>query len=493
MERYEAYPLKVYDSLKGEKRRFEPLHAGRVGLYVCGPTVYSPVHLGNTRTFIAFDLIYRYLKHLGYSVRYVRNITDVGHLEYDADTGEDKIAREARRQNREPMEVVQRYTSNFHQVLQAFNCLPPDIEPTATGHLIEQLDAIRALLEKKLAYQVNGSVYFDLEKYETTHRYGALSRRHSDELIAHSRALQGSAEKRNPQDFALWKKAPPSHIMRWTAPWGEGFPGWHLECTAMSTKYLGAQFDLHGGGMDLKFPHHECEIAQGQGLHGKTPARYWLHANMLTLNGEKMSKSTGHHVLPEELIQGTNPLFESGFHPTVIRFFMMQAHYRGVLDLSEEAIEAAGKGYRKLMKGFESLQELQWAQKSDFDVQAWVDRAYRAMSDDFNSPVLIALLFEALGWINRMKAGTASLDETDLKLLREKFRTFIFEVLGLQAIKAPAQQDKLSAVLALLIELRDEARSQKDWARADRIRDRLEAMGIQLKDGKCDTGFTIEN
>ena len=490
---YQIHPLSVYDSLAGRKRSFEPLEAGQVGLYVCGPTVYSPVHLGNVRTFVTFDLIYRYLKHLEYSVRYVRNITDAGHLEEDADEGEDKIAKKARLERLEPMQVVQRYTLDFQQVLREFNTLAPDIEPTATGHIVEQIELTRKLLDRGWAYEVNGSVYFDVKRYDKTHSYGELSRRQLDEMIAHTRALQGSQEKKNPQDFALWKKAPPAHLMRWQSPWGEGFPGWHLECTAMSTKYLGAQFDLHGGGMDLKFPHHECEIAQAKGLHGTSPARYWLHANMLTLNGEKMSKSSGNTVLPRDLLSGENPFFKKAFPASVIRFLMMQAHYRSVLDLSDKAIQAAEKGYLKLMKGAEMLQGVHPGQKSDFDVRGWVEQAYEALSDDFNTPLLLAVLFEAVRWITRLTAKTASLNPTDLEHLREKFHTFTFEVLGLKPLPTQSPSEKLPEVVKILIELRAQARAERDWAQADQIRDRLAALGIQLRDEEGETIFSMEN
>ncbi|MEH0007200.1 MAG: cysteine--tRNA ligase [Flavobacteriales bacterium] len=493
MKRYETHPLQLYDSLRGRKERFIPIESDHVGLYVCGPTVYSPVHLGNVRTFISFDLIYRYLSHLGYSVCYVRNITDVGHLERDADEGADKITKKARLEQIAPMQVAQRYTLDLHQVLQRFNNTAPDMEPTATGHIPEQIETVEKLLANGLAYAVNGSVYFDVKKYDETNRYGELSRRSIDELIANSRDLQGTTEKKNPQDFALWKKASPQRIMRWKSPWGEGFPGWHLECTTMSTKYLGVPFDIHGGGMDLKFPHHECEIAQAKGAYGKAPANYWLHANMLTLNGQKMSKSTGNTVLPKDLINGTNPFFKSGFHPLVIRFFMMQAHYRSVLDLSDEAIRGAEKGYFKLMNAYKALRNATSAQKSDFDVRGWVGEAYEAMSDDFNTPVLIAKLFEAVHWANQIKAGSASLREADLHLLREKFHTFTFEILGLQPIESEGNFNKLSEVVNVLIEMRAEARADKNWAFSDQIRDRLAAIGIRLQDGADGTRFTLES
>ena len=373
--------LVVYNSLKGEKENFKPILPNNVGMYVCGPTVYSNVHLGNCRTFISFDLIYRYLKHLGYKVRYVRNITDAGHLENDADEGEDRIAKKARLESIEPMEVVQRYTVDFRNTMSKFNTLPPDIEPTATGHIVEQIELIKKIIEHGFAYQVNGSVYFDVIKFNELTPYGKLSGRKIEELIHNTRNLDGQSDKKNPQDFALWKKAEAQHIMRWPSPWSEGFPGWHLECTAMSQKYLGSQFDIHGGGMDLKFPHHECEIAQAESIHKKPPVKYWLHANMLTLNGKKMSKSTGNNILPEEMFSGENKIFKKSYSPMVVRFFMLQAHYRSILDISDRAIEASEKGFNRLNDGIQKLDKLIPSSiESEFDITAWKGKCYNALN-----------------------------------------------------------------------------------------------------------------
>ena len=392
MALYQDQQIRLYNSLSGEKEIFEPIHEGKVGMYVCGPTVYNFVHLGNCRTFISFDLIYRYLKHLGYQVRYVRNITDVGHIVDDADEGEDKIAKKARIEQIEPMEVVQKYTINFHNILKQFNNIPPSIEPTATGHIIEQIEIIQEIIRNGYGYEVNGSVYFDVEKYNQSHDYGILSGRKIEDMISNTRELDGQSDKRNPLDFALWKNAEPQHIMRWPSPWGEGFPGWHLECTAMSTKYLGNHFDIHGGGMDLKFPHHECEIAQNEACTGNSPVNYWMHANMLTLNGKKMAKSTGNNILPEELFTGENDILSKAFSPSVARFFILQAHYRSILDFSDDAILASEKGFHRLMEAFESINTIETAQTSTIDIAAWKQSCYDAMNDDFNSPILIAHL-----------------------------------------------------------------------------------------------------
>ncbi|MDA0985976.1 MAG: cysteine--tRNA ligase, partial [Bacteroidetes bacterium] len=373
--------LVVYNSLSGKKEPFVPLLQDHVGMYVCGPTVYSNVHLGNCRTFISFDLIFRYLQHIGYKVRYVRNITDAGHLENDADEGEDRIAKKARLESIEPMEVVQRYTVDFRETMAKFNALPPSIEPTATGHIVEQIELIKQILEQGYAYEVNGSVYFDVLLFNKDIPYGKLSGRNIEELIHNSRALDGQSDKRNPQDFALWKKAEPQHIMRWPSPWSDGFPGWHLECTAMSTKYLGAQFDIHGGGMDLKFPHHECEIAQAESVYKKSPVNYWLHANMLILNGKKMAKSTGNNILPNEMFSGKNEIFHKSFSPMVARFFMLQAHYRSIVDLSETALVASEKGFYRLVEGIQKIEQLEISEStSEFDLKSWQNKCYAAMN-----------------------------------------------------------------------------------------------------------------
>lgn len=491
MQCHTPQPLRVYNARSGQKEVFRPLKEGHVGLYVCGPTVYSNVHLGNCRTFVSFDLIFRYLQHLGYKVRYVRNITDVGHLENDADEGEDKIAKRAKLEQLEPMEVVQRYTVDFHHTLQQFNTLPPSIEPTATGHIVEQIALIQRMLHKGFAYEVNGSVYFDVVHFNKHYTYGKLSGRKLEDMLAHTRVLTAQDEKRNPQDFALWKKAAPQHLMRWPSPWGEGFPGWHLECTAMSTKYLGDTFDIHGGGIDLKFPHHDCEIAQAEATNGKPPARYWLHANLLTLNGRKMSKSTGNHLAPSQVFSGANSLLSKAYAAPVVRFFMMQAHYTSILDLSDAALQAAEKGYTRLMEAVETVEYLPTANTSSVDVRAWQQQCYKAMHDDFNTPILIAQLFEGVKHINRIKEGKESMAPADKTLLQTTLHTFVYEVLGLEAASAAKEDSQtVHELVALLIGLRNTARTTKDFATSDHIRDALAALGIQLKDGKEGTTFS---
>lgn len=491
MELYKAQQLKIYNSLSNKKENFKPRTEGYIGMYVCGPTVYSNVHLGNVRTFMSFDMIFRYFKHLGYKVRYVRNITDAGHLENDADVGEDRIAKKARLEQIEPMEVVQKYTVDFHNVLQLFNFLPPSIEPTATGHIVEQIEIIKTILENGLAYEVNGSVYFDVLKYNENEHYGILSGRNIEDAIHNTRVLDGQSEKRNPQDFALWKKAQPEHIMRWPSPWSDGFPGWHLECTAMSTKYLGEQFDIHGGGMDLKFPHHECEIAQAKASCGQNPVNYWMHGNMLTLNGKKMAKSTGNSILPGELISGNNEILNKPFHPTVARFFMLQAHFRSILDFSNDALEASEKGYYRLMNAVNDLDKLEASATSTIDIASWKQHCYDAMNDDFNTPILIAHLFEGVKHINQIKENKASLSDKDLKDFIETFNAFTFDILGLENVSVQDSSNKLSGVVELLIGMRNNARDNKDWALSDKIRDELLGLGIQLKDGKEGTTFSV--
>ncbi len=494
MPLFENQTLKIYNSLSKKKELFKPIEPGFVGMYVCGPTVYSNVHLGNVRTFMSFDLIFRYLKHLGYKVRYVRNITDAGHLENDADEGEDRIAKKARLEKIEPMEVVQRYTVDFHHILDKFNNIPPNIEPTATGHIVEQIEVIKKILENGYAYEVNGSVYFDVLKYNEKHHYGILSGRVVEEAIHNTRTLDGQSDKKNPQDFALWKKAEPQHIMRWPSPWSVGFPGWHLECSTMSTKYLGEQFDIHGGGMDLKFPHHECEIAQSVASNGVSPVNYWMHANMLTLNGMKMAKSTGNNILPAEIYEGTTDKLSKAFSPAVVRFFMLQAHYRSILDFSSEAIEAAEKGYFKLMEALKTLESLEGASgTSGFDVKEWKQSCYDAMNDDFNSPVLIAQLFEGVKHINLIRDKKESISKDDLQLLRSTIHSFVFDVLGLENVEAQMNSDKLDSVVEMLIAMRNEARANKDWTLSDKIRDELLEIGIQLKDSKEGTTYIIQS
>ncbi|NER17730.1 cysteine--tRNA ligase [Spongiivirga citrea] len=485
--------IRIYNSLSGKKEEFKPLNEEHIGMYVCGPTVYSNVHLGNVRTFMSFDMIFRYFKHLGYKVRYVRNITDAGHLENDADEGEDRIAKKARLEQIEPMEVVQKYTVDFHNILNKFNFLPPSIEPTATGHIIEQIEIVKDILDKGLAYEINGSVYFDVVKFNETNNYGKLSGRNIEDMIANTRELNAQSDKKNPQDFALWKKAEPKHIMRWPSPWGDGFPGWHLECTAMSTKYLGEQFDIHGGGMDLKFPHHECEIAQAEASYGHTPVRYWMHANMLTLNGKKMAKSTGNNILPTEIFTGDNEHLSKAFSPSVARFFMLQAHYRSILDFSNDAILAAEKGYNRLMDGIGLISFLKTSPTSSLDITKWKQQCYDAMNDDFNTPILIAHLFEGVKYINLIKDGKESISEADLEMLSTTMTELTFDVLGLENKSASSSsgEDKLGGVVDLLIQLRAEARLNKDFATSDKIRNELTELGIELKDGKDGTTFSI--
>ena len=487
--------LVVYNSLSGRKEPFKSIHPQHVGMYVCGPTVYSNVHLGNCRTFMSFDLIYRYLQHLGYKVRYVRNITDAGHLENDADQGEDRIAKKARLESIEPMEVVQRYTLDFRNTMAQFNALPPSIEPTATGHIVEQIELIKQIMEKGFAYEINGSVYFDVIEFNKKTPYGKLSGRNIEDLIHNTRTLDGQSDKKNPQDFALWKKAEPVHIMRWPSPWSDGFPGWHLECTAMSTKYLGKTFDIHGGGMDLKFPHHECEIAQSESIHETSPVNYWLHANMLTLNGKKMAKSTGNNILPEEMFTGKNSIFKKAFSPMVVRFFMFQAHYRSIVDISETALEASKKGFNRLLEGITKMPSLTLSENSTgFDLQQWKSKCYAAMNDDFNSPLLIANLFDAVKYINAIANGLQKISSEDLIELSTLMNAFFFDVLGLMASKnntSNETDEKLDGTLQLIIELRNKARLNKDFETSDLIRDSLSKLNIQINDTSEGTLFKI--
>lgn len=490
---YQQQELYIYNSLSKNKEKFLSIHEGAVGMYVCGPTVYSNVHLGNCRTFLSFDLVFRYLKHLDYKVRYVRNITDAGHLENDGESGDDPILKKARLEQLEPMEVVQKYTVDFHSTMAKFNALPPSIEPTATGHIYEQIHIVEKIIKEGFAYEKNGSVYFDVVKFNETNNYGKLSGRKLEDMIANTRELSAQTDKKNPQDFALWKKAEPQHIMRWPSPWSEGFPGWHLECTAMSTKYLGNNFDIHGGGMDLKFPHHECEIAQAEACNHTSPVNYWMHANMLTLNGKKMSKSTGNYILPNEMFTGENDILSKPFSPTVTKFFMFQAHYRSILDFSNDALEASEKGFNRLMDAYRTLSELNTSEKSSLDIQSWRKACYDAMNDDFNSPILIAHLFEAVKFVNSLKEEKETISANDLELLKKTMDDFLFDVLGLENNASENLQDgeKLSAAVELLIQLRNQARANKDFAMSDKIRDELAAKGIQLKDGKDGTTFSL--
>ena len=486
--------LKIYNSISGEKETFKTVTKDHVGMYVCGPTVYSNVHLGNLRTFTSFDVIYRYLNHIGYKVRYVRNITDVGHLENDEDIGEDRISKKARIENLEPMEVVQKYTYDFHDTVRKFNLLPPNIEPTATGHISDQIKLIEKIIEEGIAYVVNGSVYFDVFEYSKSNNYGILSKRNLEDLIHNTRSLDGQSDKKNPQDFALWKKAEPKHIMKWNSPWGEGFPGWHIECTAMSNKYLGDIFDIHGGGIDLKFPHHECEIAQSNVCFGTNAANYWVHANMLTLNGQKMSKSTDNNILPDEIFSKGSPLLSKTFSESCVKFFMLQAHYRSVLDLSNDALLAAEKGYNKLIYAVNILESLEdFSNKSDFDINEWVNNCYKAMNDDFNTPILIANIFDAVKFINKVNQEKANISKEDWEVLLSSINSFVFEVMGLQKSKLPNNENsKINDVLDVIFELRDNARKNKNYELSDKIRDMLKNKGISINDSDKDSSFTID-
>lgn len=485
--------LKIQNTLSGKKEEFVPILKDHVGMYVCGPTVYSDVHIGNVRTFLSFDIVYRYLKYSGYKVRYVRNITDVGHLLNDADSGEDKIAKQAKLMNLEPMEVVQHYTNGFHDVMRKFNITPPSIEPSATGHLIEQIEMVQDIIDNGFAYEAGGSVYFDVEKYHDKFHYGKLSGRKIEDLISNTRELDGQSEKRNPLDFAIWKNADESHIMRWNSPWGEGFPGWHLECTVMSTKYLGDTFDIHGGGMDLKFPHHECEIAQSKGGGKSEPANYWMHTNMLTMNGAKMSKSVGNVVSIEELGSGDHPLLEKGFSQMAIRFFMLQSHYSSTLDLSSTAISASEKGFEKLMNAMETLSSLKTSETSSVNVNAFKEKFEDAMNDDFNTPILISHLFEAVKIINSIQAGTETISESDLADFQELMNDYVFEVLGLKPSEKSNKQDELTEeLMSLFITLRKEAKDNKNYGLADEIRNKLTSLNITLKDSKEGTSWEKE-
>ena len=491
--------LRLYNTLSKQKEKFEPLNPPFVGMYVCGPTVYSHVHLGNIRTFLTFDILYRYLLSLGYKVRYVRNITDVGHLENDADEGEDKIAKKARLEQLEPMEIVQRYSNDFHNVLRQFNFLPPSIEPSATGHICEQIESIKQLIDKGLAYESGGSVYFDVLRYNQSHHYGKLSGRVVEDLINETRELDGQSEKRNPLDFALWKNASTEHIMRWSSPWGVGFPGWHIECTSMSTKYLGEQFDIHGGGMDLKFPHHECEIAQAVGLNGVEPVRYWMHTNMLTVNGEKMAKSKGNSFLPAELFSGEHPLLYQAYSPMTVRFFMLQAQYRGTLDFSNEALHSAQKGYKRLMNGLRILKHLEYQpdesvafdEKNQKEVNTFCDACVQAIEDDLNTAVVIAGLFNLLRKVNSIHTGqlkTAALGQETFQRMKTTFISFIEEILGLQEEKAT----DASGLITSLLNLYGDAKTAKEYDKVDQIRSFFKSQGLVIKDMKTGIDWAYE-
>ena len=486
--------LCIYNSLTRTKELFRPLHEGNVGMYVCGPTVYGDGHLGHARPAITFDVLFRYLSHLGYKVRYVRNITDVGHLEHDADEGEDKIAKKARLEQLEPMEVVQHYLNRYHDAMARLNVLPPSIEPHASGHIIEQIEYIKKILDAGYAYVSEGSVYFDVPKYNADHHYGKLSGRDINELLSQTRSLDGQQEKRNPADFALGKKAQPEHIMRWPSPWSDGFPGWHLECSTMSEKYLGEQFDIHGGGMDLKFPHHECEIAQSVAHNGRDSVHYWMHNNMITINGQKMGKSLGNFITLDELFTGTHRLLERAYSPMTIRFFVLQAHYRSTLDFSNEALQAAEKGLDRLMKGIETLGKLKASATSTVNVDDLEERCRAAMDDDLNSPMVISALFDWVRIINQIAEGQQSITEEDLKRLRDTVSRYAFDILGLRDEKAAGASgsDMVPQLVDTLLDIRQKAKAAKDWATSDAIRDRLTEIGIRVKDRKDGVDWEIE-
>lgn len=476
-------PLHIHNSLTRKKEKFTPINPPFVGLYVCGPTVYNYMHLGNLRTFMTFDIVYRYLVSIGYKVRYVRNITDVGHITSEFDEGVDRIGTQARLEQLEPMEIVQKYTNNFHDVLNLFNCIPPSIEPTATGHIIEQIEMVKTIIKNGFAYEVNGSVYFDVQAYRKKHKYGELSGRNVEELIENTRDLDGQDEKKFFADFALWKKAAPEHIMKWPSPWGDGFPGWHLECSAMSTKYLGEEFDIHGGGMDLKFPHHESEVAQNTACVGHGPVRYWMHGNMLTVNGQKMSKSLGNSFLPLELVSGDHAVLEKGYSPMTIRFFFLQAHYASTLDFTNEAMQAAEKGFKRMLAAVETLNKIKTSSTSSVNVTVLEEKCYAAMNDDFNCPILIANLFDVVVQINRLAEGNETITAADLDKLKKIFSVFLFDILGLQN-EQNESGDTADKVMQVVLNLRKQARDKKDFATSDIIRDQLKEAGIEIKDGK---------
>ena len=491
--------LLIYNSLTRRKQLFVPLVEGRVGMYVCGPTVYGDGHLGHARPAITFDVLFRYLTHLGYKVRYVRNITDVGHLEHDADEGEDKIAKKARLEQLEPMEVVQHYLNRYHDAMARLNVLPPSIEPHASGHIIEQIEYIKKILDAGYAYESNGSIYFDVPKYNRDHNYGKLSGRNIDELLSETRSLDGQQEKRNPADFALWKKAQPEHIMRWPSPWSDGFPGWHLECSTMGEKYLGETFDIHGGGMDLKFPHHECEIAQSVAHHGHDTVRYWMHNNMITINGQKMGKSLGNFITLDEFFTGNHPLLTQAYTPMTIRFFILQAQYRSTVDFSNEALQASEKALDRMLEGWRRLADLKGSNTSTVtaEIADLEQKCYDALNDDLNTPIVIAHLCEAVGIINRVADGHATATAADIDALKALFQTFLFDILGMRPEAADLGGDEKAlepyrGAVDLLLQVRAEAKAKKDWATSDLIRDRLAALGFNVKDTKSGVEWSVK-
>ena len=483
--------LKFTNTLTRKKELFEPLNPPFVGMYVCGPTVYGDAHLGHARPAITFDLIFRYLLHLGYKVRYVRNITDVGHLENDADEGEDKIAKKARLEKLEPMEVVQYFTDRYHENMRQLNVKSPSIEPRASGHIIEQIEMVKKIVDAGFAYEINGSLYFDVKKYNKNHNYGKLSGRKIEDLISNTRDIKGQDEKKNPYDFALWKKAQPEHIMRWTSPWSDGFPGWHMECSAMGTKYLGDHFDIHGGGMDLLFPHHESEIAQSQAANGKDPVKYWIHNNMITVNGQKMGKSLNNFITLYQFFSGNHDSLDKAYSPMAIRFFILQAHYGSTIDFSNDALYAAEKGLKKLMTAISTLNKLKSSDNSSVDVKSLQEKCYAALNDDFNSPIVISHLFDGVKMINSIKDGKNTISEEDLILLKKVFNDFAFEILGLQEEKSAGNDDLINKLMESILSIRKNAKEQKDYATADKIRDELNKINIIIKDTKDGASWEI--
>lgn len=479
------HKLHIYNTLSRKKEQFIPIHENKVGMYVCGPTVYGDAHLGHARPAITFDILFRYLQHLGYKVRYVRNITDVGHLENDADSGEDKIAKRARLDELEPMEVVQFYVNRYHKNMEALNVLPPSIEPHASGHIMEQIEFTQKILDAGYAYESEGSVYFDVEKYNQTHNYGKLSGRNIEDMLESTRSLDGQTEKRRSIDFALWKKASPEHIMRWKAPWSEGFPGWHMECSAMGTKYLGEEFDIHGGGMDLMFPHHECEIAQNKAGLGKDSVKYWMHNNMITIGGQKMGKSLGNFIMLDEFFEGNHKLLSQAFSPMTIRFFILQAHYRSTVDFSSEALVASEKGLNRLMEGYARLQKLNASAESTLETVGIRTKCEEAMCDDLNTPIVISHLFDALKAINLVHDAKATLSAKDLEELKSVFSLFIHDIMGLKSeAEASTGVEAYGKAIDMLLNMRLEAKRNKDWATSDKIRNELTAFGFEIKDTK---------
>lgn len=485
----------LYNSLSRTKQPFKPLHEGHVGMYVCGPTVYGDAHLGHARPAITFDVLFRYLRHLGYKVRYVRNITDVGHLEHDADSGEDKIAKKARLEQLEPMEVVQFYLNRYHHDMEALNVLPPSIEPHASGHIIEQIEYIKKILDAGYAYESCGSVYFDVEKYNRDHNYGKLSGRNIEDMLNTTRALDGQEEKRNPLDFALWKKAAPEHIMHWPSPWSEGFPGWHLECSTMGQKYLGEKFDIHGGGLDLLFPHHECEIAQSVAAQGHETVNYWVHNNMITIEGKKMGKSYNNFITLEQFFDGSHPLLEKAYSPMVIRFFILQAQYRSTVDFSNAALQAAEKALQKMTDSYRRLQNLIPAEKSSVEVPDFAKACEEAMEDDLNTPQVIATLFEASKLINSASDGSIKLSKEDIEKLKNTFNTYLIDILGMRIADDAdnsAATKAYEGAVDLLMEIRGNAKAAKDWTTSDLIRDKLAALGFNIKDTKNGVEWSVK-